>query len=83
MPVSVIMKVNKDGTFSPYTGRLDAEEEVNQECKNCGQEEDRQKGAEVMQMECGACTVERASPPEPFEGNILKSLKFKIGRAHV
>lgn len=31
-----------------------------------------------MQMECGACTVERASSPEPCEGNILKSLKYKM-----
>jgi hypothetical protein len=78
MPVSVIMKVNKDGTFSPYTGRVDAEEEVNQECKKCGLEEDKQKGAEIMQMECGACIVERASCREQCEGNILKSLKYKM-----
>lgn len=78
MPVSVIMKVNKDGTFSPYTGRVEAEEEVDQECKKCGLEEDRQKGGGVMQMECGACNVERASPQEQCEGNILKSLKYKM-----
>lgn len=78
MPVSVIMKVNKDGTFSPYAGKVDAEEEGNHECKKCGQEETRQKGVAITPWDCGACVDERAASPDPREENILKSLKYKM-----
>lgn len=77
MPVSVIMKVNKDGTFSPYAGKVDTEEEGHHECKKCGQEETKQKAA-IIQENCGACVDERAASPDPYEGNILKSLKYKM-----
>lgn len=77
MPVSVIMRVNKDGTFSPYAGKVNTEEEGNHQCKKCGQEETGQKGVAIIQAEYEA-RVERASSPDPCEVNILKSLKYKM-----
>ncbi|KAJ4436012.1 hypothetical protein ANN_18636 [Periplaneta americana] len=80
MPVSVIMKANKDGTCSPqpYAGRVDAEEEGNVDCNKCGEEEKRKQSGAVMQVECGACVEGRAATSEPQEENILKSLKYKM-----
>jgi hypothetical protein len=74
------MRANKDGTCSPqpYAGRVDTEEQVNGECKKCGKEESKQENTEIIQTECGACIGERTVSPEPFEENILKSLKYKM-----
>ena len=65
MPVSVIMKANKDGTCSPqpYAG------------KDCGARENK---GELMDIRYGACVDERSMASEQCEENILKSLKYKM-----
>ncbi|KAJ9587686.1 hypothetical protein L9F63_018866, partial [Diploptera punctata] len=70
MPVSVIMKANKDGTCSPqpYAGNDNA----------ASQEKPNKNNGALMNIECGACIEERSKPSEQREENILKSLKYKM-----
>ncbi|PSN49790.1 hypothetical protein C0J52_01366 [Blattella germanica] len=76
MPVSVIMKANKDGTCSPqpYAGK----DSMNGDCTKCGEEVPKKNTQALIQIEYGACVEERASSPEKCEENILKSLKYKM-----
>ena len=71
MPVSVIMKANKDGTCSPqpYAGKDTA-----------ATREVPSNNRELMSVQCGACMDERSTASEQREENILKSLKYKMSQ---